>query len=174
MLTAEARAKGLVSRRTPAEREAEHSRLLERVPESQRARVAKQAAAVPEHHRKLYLRAAVGLANRPEVMRAKCLDCCAWQKREVILCTARGCPSWAVRPWRERARETAEAEARALETEGLHKSAAVLRAFFLGGEPGVSGSAVGTLDQGNSLKERGQPPSDEVQGGDERLGASTP
>jgi hypothetical protein len=152
VLTPEARAKWQTSK-TPAERGAEHSRLLERVPAAQRAGVEKRAAAVPEHHRKLYLRTVAGVASRPEVLKARCLDCCAWQKREVILCTARGCPSWVSRPWRESARETAEAEIRALEAEGLHPSAAVLRALFLRGEPGLPGSAVASADCGKSSED---------------------
>jgi hypothetical protein len=150
-----------LSRKTPTERAAEHRGLLERLSALERKRVERQAATVPEHFRKLYLRAAVGLASRGEVLKARCLDCCAWQKREVILCTARGCPSWVSRPWRESARETAEAEIRALEAEGLRQSAAVLRALFLGGEPGLSGSAVAPADRGKSTEDGEEGPEGE-------------
>ena len=142
-----------LTRKTPAERAAEHRGLLERLPIPERQRVERQAAAVPEHFRKLFLRAAVGLASRGEVLKARCLDCCAWQKREVILCTARGCPSWVSRPWREYARETAASEIRALESEGLRQGAAVLRALFLGGEPGLSGSATASANRQKSSEE---------------------
>jgi hypothetical protein len=40
-----------------------------------------------------------------QALRAHCLDCCAQQAKEVALCPAVGCPSWAFRmgtdPWRQ-------------------------------------------------------------------------
>lgn len=35
-------------------------------------------------------------------IRAKCLDCCCWQRREVQLCTASACPLWPYRPYQNR------------------------------------------------------------------------
>lgn len=159
-----------LSRKTPIERAAEHTALLARLSGLERARVERQANAVPEHFRKLYLRAAVGLATRGEALKARCLDCSAWQRREVVLCTARGCPLWTVRPWRETARETAEAEARALEAEGLFQSAAILRGLFVG----PSESNPRPADRGFSSEDDRQPGSVVPQGGQGRLGTSAP
>ena len=30
--------------------------------------------------------------SRTDAMRAKCLDCCCWQEKEVKECTIKGCP----------------------------------------------------------------------------------
>jgi hypothetical protein len=51
---------------------------------------------------------ALGFRNRPllQVIRAKCIDCCAGQKTEVRLCGMRDCPSWPYwmgkNPWHHR------------------------------------------------------------------------
>jgi hypothetical protein len=51
---------------------------------------------------------ALGFRKRPllQVIRAKCIDCCAGQKTEVRRCGMRDCPSWPYRmgtnPWHHR------------------------------------------------------------------------
>jgi hypothetical protein len=49
-----------------------------------------------------------------QAIRARCLDCCGYQEKEVVLCPAVDCPSWPFRmgtdPWRKPA-STARREA---------------------------------------------------------------
>jgi hypothetical protein len=51
-----------------------------------------------------------------QAIRAHCLDCCAYQEREVALCPAVKCPSWPFRmgtdPWRKPASEARREAAR--------------------------------------------------------------
>lgn len=47
-----------------------------------------------------------------KAIRAKCLDCCCWQRSEVTLCPAKDCPLWAFRfgknPYNKRHRDITE------------------------------------------------------------------
>lgn len=36
------------------------------------------------------------------VIKLKCLDCCAWQQKEVSLCTVIDCPNWNYRPYKNK------------------------------------------------------------------------
>lgn len=51
-----------------------------------------------------------------QALRARCLDCCGHQEKEVALCTAVDCPSWPFRmgtdPWRKPASEARRVAAR--------------------------------------------------------------
>ena len=51
-----------------------------------------------------------------QALRARCLDCCAQQPKDVALCPAVGCPSWPFRmgsdPWRKPASEARREAAR--------------------------------------------------------------
>jgi hypothetical protein len=51
-----------------------------------------------------------------QALRARCLDCCAYQEKEVALCPAVDCPSWPFRmgtdPWRKSASEARREAAR--------------------------------------------------------------
>src|ERR1700738_101761 len=51
-----------------------------------------------------------------QALRARCLDCCAQQPKDVALCPAVGCPSWPFRmgtdPWRKTASEARREAAR--------------------------------------------------------------
>ena len=51
-----------------------------------------------------------------QALRARCLDCCVHQEKEVALCTAVKCPSWPYRmgtdPWRKPASEARREAAR--------------------------------------------------------------
>jgi hypothetical protein len=62
-------------------------------------RLTRRLAAVPPLHRAAYLKALDGALSPRQAIKAKCLDCCAWQREEVRLCTARGCPLWPLRPF---------------------------------------------------------------------------
>ena len=35
------------------------------------------------------------------MVKARCLDCCCWQRTEVSLCPAVECPAWAKRPYQK-------------------------------------------------------------------------
>ncbi|MCD8238779.1 MAG: hypothetical protein LUC92_05535 [Clostridiales bacterium] len=52
------------------------------------------------------------IASPLKAIRAKCLDCCCWQKNEVKLCTAEDCPLHPFRfgknPYRQRVKRTEE------------------------------------------------------------------
>src|ERR1700736_1798976 len=54
--------------------------------------------------------------NPLQALRARCLDCCAQQPKDVALCPAVGCPSWPFRmgthPWRKPASEARREAAR--------------------------------------------------------------
>jgi hypothetical protein len=51
-----------------------------------------------------------------QALRARCLDCCVYQEKEVALCTAMRCPSWPFRmgtdPWRKPASDARREAAR--------------------------------------------------------------
>jgi hypothetical protein len=53
-------------------------------------------------------------------VRARCLDCCGYQEKEVALCPARDCPAWPFRmgtdPWRKPASEARRVAARRVMT----------------------------------------------------------
>lgn len=42
--------------------------------------------------------------SRLAAVKAKCLDCCCWQRKEVELCTSVTCPLWRIRPFQGKAR----------------------------------------------------------------------
>jgi hypothetical protein len=39
--------------------------------------------------------------SKATALRAKCLDCCCWQRTEVAQCTAKACPLWLYRPYQD-------------------------------------------------------------------------
>lgn len=47
----------------------------------------------------LLLRVFTRQASYRQAIKAKCIDCSGWQKREVALCTAETCPLWRYRPF---------------------------------------------------------------------------
>jgi len=55
-----------------------------------------------------------------QALRARCLDCCGYQEKEVALCTAVKCPAWPFRmgsnPWRKPPSEARREAARRLMT----------------------------------------------------------
>jgi hypothetical protein len=56
-------------------------------------------ASIPNLHKVLFRKVFAGKAGRPARVKAKCLDCCCYQKSEVAACTARFCPLWPIRPY---------------------------------------------------------------------------
>lgn len=57
----------------------------------------------PAQKRSRYRRSAErSRRERGEAIRLKCLDCCAWDTREVKRCEIRDCPLWPFRPYQER------------------------------------------------------------------------
>lgn len=63
------------------------------------AAVALRLEWVPALYRTVYSRAASGTASPRQAIKAKCLDCCAQQRREVAECTVLACPLWLYRPY---------------------------------------------------------------------------
>jgi hypothetical protein len=62
-------------------------------------RLTKRVAAVPPLYRAAYVKAVSGNLSPRQAIKAKCLDCCGWQREEVRHCTVRGCPLWPLRPF---------------------------------------------------------------------------
>lgn len=63
-------------------------------------RIAKYKQNIPQIYHALYEKAISGKSNAA-VVKARCLDCCAWQRTEVSLCPAVECPAWAKRPYQK-------------------------------------------------------------------------
>ena len=70
---------------------------------------ANYAKRVPVAYRGIYKRAMAG-GSKAFAGKAKCLDCCGWQREEVALCTTLTCPLWKVRPYQKRAGKARVAE----------------------------------------------------------------
>lgn len=47
-----------------------------------------------------YLRAVKG-KSRPAAIKAFCLECIGWERKEITQCTALACPLWPVRPYQK-------------------------------------------------------------------------
>lgn len=60
---------------------------------------------VPTTMRGIFRRA-FGTGSKPAVFKAKCLDCCCYQRKEVRLCTVAGCPIWPWRPFQRKRQST--------------------------------------------------------------------
>lgn len=56
---------------------------------------------VPEVYREAFRRIYAGEAGRAAMVKAKCLDCCCYQRVEVQKCTATACPLWSIRPYQK-------------------------------------------------------------------------
>jgi hypothetical protein len=61
--------------------------------------VAKRLRQMPRKYRSAYRRVVTGKAPRMTAIHLQCLECCGWQREEVRLCTARGCPLFKYRPY---------------------------------------------------------------------------
>ena len=53
---------------------------------------------IPDSY-KLNYKKAVERKSRAAAVKAKCLDCCCWQRTEIVACQADTCPLWAYRPY---------------------------------------------------------------------------
>ena len=72
-----------------------------KIPNPTHGRVIREfARKVPDSYRVNYLKAVSG-KSRAAAVKAKCLDCCCWQRKEVRLCTAVTCPLWKYRPYQK-------------------------------------------------------------------------
>ncbi len=62
------------------------------------AAISKRARDVPQAARKNYRQAAAGIASPRQAIKAFCMECQGWDRREIPKCTAWACPLWAYRP----------------------------------------------------------------------------
>jgi len=53
---------------------------------------------IPESYRSIYLRA-MGGNRRADAVKAACLQCACWQRKEVALCTVQICPLYPYRTY---------------------------------------------------------------------------
>ncbi len=77
-------------------------------------------AKVPVAQRALYLRALQGKVSRSQAIKAKCYECCGWDRKVdgmdlIGSCPVRRCPLWAVRPFQKRKAVSAVVSAQAAE-----------------------------------------------------------
>lgn len=63
--------------------------------------VAKRRADMPPKYRKLYDRCTSGEASPREAIKAQCLECWGWDKRETEQCDNVACPLYELRPYQE-------------------------------------------------------------------------
>lgn len=54
---------------------------------------------IPPLYRPLFQRCYEGTATRPQRYKAKCLDCCSYQRIEVASCSHTSCPLHTIRPY---------------------------------------------------------------------------
>jgi len=66
----------------------------------QEAAVADRLSQMPVTCRNTYLRAMRG-KSMAAAIKAHCLECCGWQRREVEMCTALACPLYPYRPFKD-------------------------------------------------------------------------
>jgi hypothetical protein len=72
---------------------------LQSIPEAEgRPQAAKVASGVKPMYRGMYAESIIGKASLPDAVKVMCLHCVGWERKEVTLCTARGCPLWKYRP----------------------------------------------------------------------------
>ena len=64
-------------------------------------KVERRKSDVPVLYRGLYERVAAGEASHREAIKAQCLECVCWQRREVTRCTALACPLYLYRPYQD-------------------------------------------------------------------------
>jgi hypothetical protein len=65
---------------------------------AQESAIAKRLSDMPETCRRTYLRAMQGRSLAAAV-KAFCMECVSWDRREVALCTAPACPLYPYRPF---------------------------------------------------------------------------
>ena len=57
---------------------------------------------LPDTCKKLWHRCFMGKSSNAEAIKAKCLDCCAYDRDEVKNCTVKTCPLWSKRPYAQK------------------------------------------------------------------------
>ena len=62
-----------------------------------RAAIERRAQDMPRRYRRPYIRAAAGTAAPRRAIRAFCIQCVCYERKEVALCTSLACPLWAYR-----------------------------------------------------------------------------
>jgi len=60
-------------------------------------KISKRIAQTPKVYRKTYEKAVAGNSKAASI-KAFCLECCMWQKNEIINCTSLACPLFPYRP----------------------------------------------------------------------------
>jgi hypothetical protein len=65
----------------------------------------RRLAGVPKQYRRLYLSTLDGTATRGQCIKAMCMDCMGWQRKEVAGCNSSACPLHRVRPFRQSPRK---------------------------------------------------------------------
>jgi hypothetical protein len=61
---------------------------------------------VPILYREKFRKIYAGDAHRAAMVKAKCLDCCCYQRLEVRACNATACPLWSIRPYQTDSEDT--------------------------------------------------------------------
>ncbi len=61
-------------------------------------KIARRMKDIPKMYRKIYEKAVTG-QSKPAAIKAFCLECVCWQKKEIIHCTSVVCPLYSVRPF---------------------------------------------------------------------------
>jgi hypothetical protein len=61
--------------------------------------IERRAKVIPNIYRGGYRRAAAGTCSPRAAIKAHCLECVGWVRREIELCTSLACPLWAFRPF---------------------------------------------------------------------------
>ena len=64
------------------------------------AKIAERASQMPESCRRTYVAAVKG-RSLAACVKAMCLECVGWQRREITNCTGLACPLWAKRPFQD-------------------------------------------------------------------------
>lgn len=59
---------------------------------------------IPPKYRGIFEKAYSG-SSRTTALKAKCLECCCFQKRQVETCKSRSCPLWNYRPYGKNTRK---------------------------------------------------------------------
>jgi hypothetical protein len=65
-----------------------------------RQKISNRTADIPKKYRKIY-KQAVETNNKSAAIKAFCLECVGWQKKEVINCSCLACPLFGLRPFME-------------------------------------------------------------------------
>lgn len=60
-----------------------------------------QFSNVPDLYRGLAFSSLTGKASRTQAIKAKCLECCCWQREEVRVCSIKTCPLNPIRPFQK-------------------------------------------------------------------------